>query len=114
MQLALNASVNVVYLVAYGFKAPTSSFAYLEPLELALGHDLKIDIGKSIKTKRIPVFKLREGFSGTVYPMLYGMKFKDETKICGSVSAIIKIEGMRYYSINSLELKVYPHILHII
>ena len=117
LQLAfalLNASVGVVYLVAYGLKASTSSFAYLEPLELALGHDLKIDIGKSIKTKRIPVFKLREGFSGTVYPMLYGMKFKDETKICGSVSANIKIEGMRYYSINSLELKVYPHILHII
>ena len=59
LQLAfalLNASVGVVYLVAYGLKAPTSSFAYLEPLELALGHDLKIDIGNSIKTKRIPVF----------------------------------------------------------
>jgi len=50
LQLAfalLNASVGVVYLVAYGFKAPTvlPSFAYLEPLELALGYDLKIDIG---------------------------------------------------------------------
>jgi len=43
----LNASVGVVYLVAYGFKAPTVllSFAYLEPLELALGHDLKVHIG---------------------------------------------------------------------
>ena len=97
----MHASVGVVYLVAYGFKAPTTFFSYLEPLQLALGHDLKIDIGKSIKTKKIPVFKVREEFSGTVYPMLYGMKFKD-TKICGSVSANIKIEGMQYYSINSL------------
>ena len=40
----LNASVGVIYLVAYGFKAPTSSFAYLEPLGLALRHDLKIGI----------------------------------------------------------------------
>jgi len=73
----------VVYLVAYGFKSPIASFAYLELLELALGHDVKIDAGKSVKAKRIPVFQLKDGFYGMVYPMFYGMEYKDAAKDCG-------------------------------
>jgi len=41
----LHSNVTVVYTVAYGFKADIYGFSFLDPLRLAIGYEVRLDIG---------------------------------------------------------------------
>ena len=57
----LHSNITVVYIVAYGFKANINGFSYLDPLRLAIGYEVRLDIGRNVKTTWIRYLIVRRG-----------------------------------------------------
>jgi len=99
----LHSNVTVVYIVAYGFKADIQGFYYLDPLRLAIGHEIRMDLGRNVKSSTIPLFNCQKG---KTYPMFFGLGGNNGSvymDLCGGLT-----------NVTSVHLKVYPHIMHVL
>ena len=98
----LHSNVTVVYIVAYGFKADINGSSYLDPLRLAIGYEVRLDIGQNMKTTSIPLFNCQKGVKGKVYPMFFGLNGKNGS-VCLDVNrgfTNITLFGLKALHIN--------------